>query len=199
MGAGGGCRLRAEAGSVTNPMTVNSATTRTIHIIIPSPSPPPSSPLSRYHEPAVHLASKGFLVSAYDAQGHGRSQGLDQCYFRKLGDLIDDSFSFMETVMKKRALAAGLGEFKPFIWGQSFGGLILCRAAELKAVSDGRSEAATTLYRAPVSTAQFHLICAAMRCHALPCTALSSTQPHIRSPTHLRTLRMGGRGRSSRG
>mmetsp|Transcript_15123 Transcript_15123/g.39806 ORF Transcript_15123/g.39806 Transcript_15123/m.39806 type:complete len:337 (-) Transcript_15123:251-1261(-) len=92
---------------------------------------------SRYHEPAVHLASKGFLVSAYDAQGHGRSQGLDQCYFRKLGDLIDDSFNFMETIMKKRALAAGLTEFKPFIWGQSFGGLILCRAAELKA--DGRT------------------------------------------------------------
>lgn len=131
------------------------AATHTILTIASSPPPIPPSPLSSYHEPAVHLASKGFLVSAYDAQGHGRSQGLDQCYFRKLSDLIDDAFTFMETIMKKRAVAAGLSDFKPFIWGQSFGGLVLCRAAELRAVSEGRSKTATTscharqLYRPP--------------------------------------------------
>jgi alpha-beta hydrolase superfamily lysophospholipase len=126
-------------------------------------------------------------VSAYDAQGHGRSQGLDQCYFRKLGDLIDDSFNFMETIMKKRALAAGLTEFKPFIWGQSFGGLILCRAAELKAVSDGRSETATTLYRAPVSTAQFHPPFAAMHSSLIR----ASTHSLTHQPSHPQDGRTG--------
>ncbi len=87
---------------------------------------------SRYTEFANTMASRGFVVDAFDLRGHGRSPGK-RSYVGKFEDLVSDLSTFVSEVRRRNA---GL---PIFVFGHSMGGTtvalsIVMRAIDVKGV-----------------------------------------------------------------
>jgi len=79
------------------------------------------------------LSSMGFHVFAYDQQSHGLSEGLSgkRCYVNKFDDLAHDLLQFAGLARKLVVESVGENSLPLFALGESMGGGVVCRAAQL--------------------------------------------------------------------
>lgn len=79
----------------------------------------------RYDEMAIHFASRGFAVHAYDQAGHGRSPG-PRGDVDRFDRLLDELMQFIEGVRKEHS------ELPLALVGHSMGGLVVAATGALR-------------------------------------------------------------------